>query len=270
VRERPVYQPPIIMFAQERLKAISKVVRERRRMTFAELQAVIPASPATIRRDLGKLEQSDQLIRVHGGVMDTRYVRSAITVDERMLRNVPAKRAIAALAARLIPAGASVLIDAGTTCLEAGKALFGRNDVRIITHSVTLVEAARQSEAELLCVGGELRKVSGALTGGEALGILAAVRADFAFIGASGLDAEEGCSSTQPFEAEMTKAIISRAKRKILLADSTKWERPSIVRFAEWSELDDWITDTPRTVKEAMKLKAFGLNLHVACGSKRD
>ena len=114
------------MFAQERLKAISKVVRERRRMTFAELQAVIPASPATIRRDLGELEESGELIRVHGGVMDTRYVRSEITFDERMLRNVPAKRAIAALAARLIPSGASVLIDAGTTCLEAGKALFGR------------------------------------------------------------------------------------------------------------------------------------------------
>ena len=145
------------------------------------------------------------------------------------LRNVAAKRAIAALAATFVPPGASVLIDAGSTCLEAGKALFGRKDVRIITHSVTLVEAARQGEAELLCVGGELRKISGALTGGQALGILATIRADLAFIGASGLDAEEGCSNTQLFEAEMTKAILSRAKRKILLADSTKWERPSII-----------------------------------------
>ena len=62
-------KPPITMFAQERLRAISKVVRERRRMTFAELQAVIPASPATIRRDLGELEKSGEFIRVHGGVM---------------------------------------------------------------------------------------------------------------------------------------------------------------------------------------------------------
>jgi DeoR/GlpR family transcriptional regulator of sugar metabolism len=256
------------MFAQERLKAISKIVRERQRMTFAELQKVIPASPATIRRDLAELEDSGELIRVHGGVMDTRYVRSEITFDERMLRNVAAKRAIASLAASLIPSGASVLIDAGTTCLEAGKALFGRRDVRIITHSVTLVEAARQGEAELLCVGGELRKVSGALTGGQALGILATVRADFAFIGASGLDANEGCSNTQLFEAEMTKAILARAERKILLADSTKWERPSIIRFADWSEIDDWITDKPPTAKEARKLRSFGLNVHVARASK--
>ena len=57
--------------------------------------------------------------------------------------------------------------------------------------------------------------------------------ADFAFIGASGLEAEEGCSNTQLFEAEMTRAILARATRKILLADGTKRERPSIIRCAE-------------------------------------
>jgi DeoR family transcriptional regulator, fructose operon transcriptional repressor len=235
-------------------------------MTFAELQAVIPASPATIRLDLGKLEQSGELIRVHGGVMDIRYVRSEIRFGERRVGNVPAKRAIAALAASLIPSGASVIIDAGSTCLEAGKALFGRKDVCIITHSVALMDAGRQGEAELVCVGGELRKVSGTLTGGQALGILGTIRADFAFIGASGLDAEEGCSSTLVFEAEMKRAILSRARRKILLADGTKWERPSIIRFAKWSELNDWITDQPRTAKEIRKLKSFGLDLHFARG----
>ena len=258
------------MFAQERLKAISKVVRERSRMTFAELQAVIPASPATIRMDLGELEKSGELIRVHGGVMDIRYARSATTFGEPRLGNVSAKRAIAALAATLIPCGASVLIDAGSTCLEAGKALFGRKDVCIITHSVALMEAGRQGDAELVCIGGELRKTSGTLTGGHALGILTTIRADFAFIGASGLDAEEGCSSTQLFEAEMKRAILSRAKRKILLADDTKWERPSVIRFAEWSELDDWITDKPRTPKEIEKLKSFGLSLHIARGQTQD
>ena len=52
------------------------------------------------------------------------------------------------------------------------------------------------------------RKINGALVGGQALGIFATVRADFAFIGASGLDAEEGCSNKQLFEAEMTRAIL--------------------------------------------------------------
>ena len=68
-------------------------------MTFAELQAVIPASPATIRMDLGELEKSGELIRVHGGVMDIRYAKSANSFYSA-LRNVPANRAIAALPLR--------------------------------------------------------------------------------------------------------------------------------------------------------------------------
>jgi DeoR/GlpR family transcriptional regulator of sugar metabolism len=64
------------------------------------------------------------------------------------------------------------------------------------------------------------------------------------------------------------EAILARAKRKVLLADSTKWERPSIIRFAEWSEIDDWITDKLPTAKEVKRLKSFGLNLHVARGWK--
>lgn len=66
----------------------------------------------------------------------------------------------------------------------------------------------------------------------------------------------------------MTKAILARAKRKILLADSTKWDRPSIIRFAKWSEIDDWITDKFPTAKDTKRLKSFGLNLYAASGLK--
>ena len=140
--------------------------------------------------------------------------------------------------------------------------------MRIITHSVTLVEAARQGDAELLCVGGNF---------GRSAELLPAVRRwvfsppcepTLPSLEASGLDVEEGCSNTQLFEVEMTKAILSRAKRKILLADASKWERPSIIRFAEWNEIDDRITDKMLTAKETKKLRSFGLNLHVARGWK--
>jgi len=61
--------------------------------------------------------------------MDKRYVRSEITSDERMLRNVPAKRAIAALAATLIPSGA--------TSLRPVQRAWRTGKARIVTHSIT-------------------------------------------------------------------------------------------------------------------------------------
>jgi DeoR/GlpR family transcriptional regulator of sugar metabolism len=252
------------MFAPERHRAIKEIVQKNRRMTFVELQRLLKVSPATLRRDLTEMEQAREIIRVHGGVLDPGYARSEISFDERLLRNRAAKKAIAAKAVSLVPSGASVFVDAGSTCIEAGKALLGRKDIRLITHSLALLEAAFHEEASILCIGGELRKVSGAFTGGTALGALDKIHADIAFLGASGLDPERGCSTTELSEAELKSAILSRATRKILLADQSKWKNSSTVRFAAWSELSDWITDKIPPAREMKQIRAAGLKIHQA------
>jgi hypothetical protein len=71
------------MFAQERHNSIRKIVREKQRLSFAELQNLFRVSPATLRRDLSELEREGDLIRVHGGVLDPLYARAEISFDER-------------------------------------------------------------------------------------------------------------------------------------------------------------------------------------------
>lgn len=249
------------MFAQERHNAIKKIVREHRRLSFAQLQDMVNVSPATLRRDLADLERSGEVLRVHGGVLDPSYVRSEISFDERLLRHSAAKKAIAAKAVSIVPTGSSVFVDAGSTCLEAGKMLLGRKDIRLLTHSVALMANSLNGQAEILCLGGELRRVSGALVGGRALAALSVIRADFAFMGASGID-REGCSTTEVTEAEMKKAILERCKHRILLADASKWLKPSTVRFADWSQFDAWVTEK-KVLQEASKtLRPFGVDVH--------
>jgi DeoR/GlpR family transcriptional regulator of sugar metabolism len=252
------------MFAPERLSRIRKLVRQHRRMTFAEVQKHIAVSPATLRRDLSELEEAGDLIRVHGGILDPAYARAEVSFDERMMRQRAAKLGIAQAAAALVPPGATVLVDAGSTCLEAGRALLGRSDVKLITHSVALLQAALLGEADVICLGGELRKVSGALTGGAALGALGAIHADIAFIGASGLEPDGGVSTTDLSETEVKRALLARAKRKVLLADLSKWRNPSTVRFAAWSEFDDWIVDRLPPRAELAAVKKGGVRVHHA------
>jgi DeoR family fructose operon transcriptional repressor len=252
------------MFAQERHQVIKTIIRKHRRMNFAELQRVVKVSPATLRRDLTEMEEAGDIIRVHGGILDPGYVRSEVSLNERVLKNSNEKKSIATAAARLVPAGAVVLIDAGSTCLELGRALLGRKDVRIITHSLALLEAAFHGEAPTLCIGGELRRVSGALTGGAALGTLARIHANIAFVGASGLHAREGCTTTETSEAAMKQAILARASRRILLADHSKWDQASTIRFAEWKDLTDWVTDVIPTAPETQHLRSLGVKLHRA------
>jgi DeoR/GlpR family transcriptional regulator of sugar metabolism len=250
------------MFAQERHNEIRKIVRAQRRIDFLALQRRVKVSPATLRRDLAELEERGEIIRVHGGVLDPGYARTEISFDERLLRHGAAKKAIAAAAAALVPEGATVFVDAGSTCLEAGKALLGRRDLRIVTHSVALIEAGRRAEAEIICIGGSLRKVSGALTGGAALGALDRLRADWALVGASALHPTEGCLTTELSEAEVKKALLSRASRKALLADASKWGHAGTVRFADWSDFTDWITEKLPPERELQALRKHGIHLH--------
>ena len=251
------------MFAKERHRAIIKLVREKRRLNFSDLSEAVSVSPATLRRDLAELEIAGELIRVHGGVLDPSYARSESSFDERMLSNHEAKRKIALAAQELIPAGASVFVDAGSTCLEAGKALLGRKDVTILTHSIALMAAGIHAEATLICLGGVLRKVSGALVGGGALGSLANLHADYALLGASGVTSE-GCFTTELTEAEVKRAILDRSGRSILLCDTTKWQKSSVVKFANWTKITDWALDRPLPFKASAELRKAGVTFHLA------
>ena len=60
-----------------------------------------------------------------------------------------------------------------------------------------------------------------------------------AFVGASGMHLKEVASTTELPEANMKRTIITRSARTVMLADHSKWERPSTVRFADWSDFDD-------------------------------
>lgn len=250
------------MFAEERQKLIRDAVRKNQRLTFTQLQELVEASPATLRRDLTELEQSGEVIRVHGGVLDPAYVRQESSFGERLDRNRGAKQAIARIAASLVPPGATVLLDAGSTCLEAGKILLARKDVRIVTHSVALLEPALHGEAEVVCVGGALRKVSGALVGGAALNALALLRGDVAFVAATGLE-PLGCTTTELSEAEIKQALLAGASRRVLLADSGKWGQSGTVRFTPWDGLTDFVTEQPLPVSQTKLLREAGVKLHL-------
>ena len=62
----------------------------------------------------------------------------------------------------------------------------------------------------------------------------------------------------------MKRALLTRAKRKILLADASKWGSPSTVRFAGWRDFDDWIVDQAPAKAELAALKKGGVRVHRA------
>jgi DeoR family fructose operon transcriptional repressor len=231
------------MFAQERHARILALVEKHQRLSVQVLQDNLSISAATLRRDLAELESADRLVRVHGGVLHPKARKDEPSLGQKAGMSVKAKRTMAAAVALTIPEQATVFIDSGTTCLEAGRLLRGRKDLTIITNSLPLIATCEQFLARLLVLGGEMRSVSGALVGNLALSALSRLRADVALLGASGLHPEDGAGTTEPMESAVKREWISRSRRTILLADSSKWSQTTLLAFAGWDEFDEFYTD---------------------------
>jgi DeoR/GlpR family transcriptional regulator of sugar metabolism len=253
------------MFTKERQQKLVKLLERRRRLSNGQLGRALGVSPATLRRDLAELEDARLLVRFHGGAAHPAYLRGEPSFDEKARTFTAEKRAIGERAVAFAPPGATVFLDAGTTCLEVGRALLPRRDLTLVANSIAFAQIAREAAARVICLGGEVRGVSGALVGSLALSWLSHLRADVAFIGASGIDAE-GASTTELSEAEVKQGLLARARRGVLCADASKWSAPSTVRFAAWSDLDAWITsaDLPLAARTAVARASRGTKITIA------
>lgn len=231
------------MFAHDRRQRIIDVVQLRGRVTLRELRDDLASSSATLRRDLTDLEALGKVVRTHGGVMHPNVLNGEPTLDEKRVARVAEKRAIAARVASDVPNGSVVLIDGGSTCYEVAKQLKRRAGLTLVTNSIPVLAEYRESEARLVALGGEVRSVSGALVGDVAQSWLKSIRADLAILGASGLDAGEGASTTEVSELAIKRAMLTRAKASWLAADSAKCDRSAGFIFATWPQFERVYSD---------------------------
>lgn len=236
------------MYAEERQRAISELVGGRGRASVMELAERFEVTPETVRRDLDALERLGGVRRVHGGVVAAGVLAGAESgLGEREGINAEAKRAIGVAARRFLPpAGGSVLFDAGTTTIAAAREVPANLHITAITNSVPVAAALSVRETvELRLLGGRVRGLTQAAVGAGTVAEIAGLRTDVAILGANGVSAERGLSTPDADEAAVKTAIVRAADVVVLLADSSKFSRESLIAFADLAEVDVLVTDAP-------------------------
>lgn len=242
------------MLPLERQRSILNFVRRNKNVGVNELIAATGYSPATVRRDLSFLEAEGKLLRTHGGVVSLESIANEPTFSFKQKQATREKQRMSTAAAALVGAGQTVFIDAGSTCLDLGQRLLQTPEVTLYTNSLPLLFYASQHPGRVVALGGEIRGISRALVGAGAEGWLQSLHFDCAFIGASGLSAEGGASTTELLEASIKKRVVAQSRLRVLMADASKWQSPSVIRFAAWDEFEHWITDARLSAAEARAL----------------
>jgi DeoR family fructose operon transcriptional repressor len=246
---------------------LTAYVAKMGQVTVARLAQRFNVSADTIRRDLDQLDADGVLIRTHGGAVSlSASPRPETALDVRARMQASAKDSIGALAASLIPDGASILINAGTTTLAVIRHLQDHRDLTIATNSLAIpAEIPPTIFRDLYVIGGVVRLSAQATVGPLVFPIGPGgdvdIRCDFVLIAVGAVSHDRGYSTSNPGEAAMMGEMLTRADEVIVLADSTKFGRRLFAQVAELGRADRLVTDAAPPDDLAAALSAAGVEV---------
>lgn len=227
----------------------------------AQLAQTFGVSEMTVRRDLDELAREGRIERVRGGAVS---VSAEPPFGEMVIERYEAKDAIGAAAAALVRDGQTVMIDIGTTTLQAARHLHGKS-VTVITSSLAVYEELVPDEAiELILPGGTVRRNYLSLVGILAESSLRQLKADILFLGTSAVDARFDVWDTTMVEVPIKRALIDAASEVVLLADAEKFSMAGLVRVCEAGAIDRVITDAPLPAEAAEAAERAGVAVTLA------
>jgi DeoR family glycerol-3-phosphate regulon repressor len=231
------------MHLTDRQARIIEQARSSGRILVEDLALQFAVTPQTIRKDLNDLCDAQLLTRIHGGAT---FPRGTENMRYEARRQIAAseKQAIGAAAAAVIPDGASLFINIGTTTEAVGEALAGHRDLMVITNNINVANTLRLiDEIEVIIAGGVVRQSDGGIVGEAAVDFIRQFKVDYAVIGASAIDADGALLDYDFREVKVAQAIIANARHVILVADSNKFQRTAPVRIAQLSQVHTFVTD---------------------------
>jgi DeoR/GlpR family transcriptional regulator of sugar metabolism len=253
-----------------RTENIAAMLGGRDEVSVAELAEEFGVTAMTIRRDLDALAREGRVTRTHGGAILAAPGAATFEFEDRRMSHPAEKRAVAQAAAKLIEPGMTVILDTGTTTLEVARMLGGIPDLTVVTSSLAIASALFAVPGiELTLLGGTVNRNSPDLSGALTVDNLKTFHVDMALVGADGAD-RDGYSTSSMSIAQVSRAILGSAKRKILLADSSKFGTTAFVRIAKWDALDRVIVDDRLTTRHRRWLKRAVKDLILAPVAKDD
>lgn len=247
----------------ERRDQILLELRLRPHVRIAEMAERFGVSTETVRRDVDKLSKDGLIDRAHGGA--TVSTSHFPDFNERSVARKEQREAIGRTAAALVRPGDAVMIDSGSTTVQAARYLaYNGTPCTVITNSLTVAMTLGQSEAaEVVLCPGDYLPSEAAVVGVDVVEYLGRYSADRCLIGASGLTAA-GVSETVRGFAAVKRAMLARASAAHLLIDSEKFDRTGLSEVGKLERIASVVVDTSPTGPLGEAMKTAGVEILVA------
>ena len=230
--------------------------------------AKLGVTEMTLRRDLRELEAKKLVLLVKGGA-----IPHPVCYEPEQTQSVllDCKFALArALFLRILPTD-TVFISTGSTSLAFAKIIARQNvlPMTVVTNSLSVASTLFQSCCKVILLGGELRNNSLDLVGPIAEKNIAEYHVDWLISGCDGAFSDYGFYTSDVSLSNLEKKSIGIADRVAIIADSSKFGRKALTRFAALNDIDLLVTDDALSDEDYKKLKKSSIEIIKVSSEKR-
>ncbi len=254
------------MNKKERRELILDNLHREGSVEVADLAKRFDLSEMSIRNDLNYLSSQGKLQRTYGGALSWTVSNLELSLREKQKKNLKEKSIIGKRAASLIQEGDTIMLDSGTTTQQFAKQLTQIKNLTVITNGINIINTLAGIDGiTLYTVGGQIRIMSYAIVGPEAEKSLMGYLAKLCVISVDGIDLNKGLTNNNQTDANITKVLIERSNKKILVADYSKLGKIALIPICPLEEIDILVTDenapesfVAETVKKGLEVIIAG------------
>ena len=211
--------------------------------SVAELAKEFSVSVETIRRDLGELAERGLIYRTHGGAVSikTRDIGSSFQIRQRT--NAENKKAITLNAMAYVVEGAVIGLDASSTSWYFAQQI---PDIpcTVVTNSMhNIMALVNKPNIRTIATGGVYSSKYDAFYGPLSEKLLERLHIDIGVFSCSGVDSQGKIWESNEVNASLKRKMIDASGQKILIVDSSKFEKKNLILLGDLSQMDVLSTD---------------------------
>ena len=228
-----------------RRERILELIRGTGYLAIEELAARFEMTPQTIRADLNLLADAGRLVRHHGGASIPSSVRNT-DYAQRHGEFAREKTRIGKRLAAWLPDRSAVFLSLGTTMLAVAHALGARPELKVITNNLEAAQhLVMQTDIQVMVLGGRVERRNLGVSGTSTLAAVEQYRADYCLFSVGAVDADGSLLDYHEAEVAVVRAMMQRARRRVLVIDHSKFGRTASVRIGSLTEVSAIVTDQP-------------------------
>jgi len=240
----------------QRENLVLEQLQKQEQLSIREIADQFCISEPTARRVATSLAKKQKVMRMHGGIRYLPQSEFEYSFDLLKNKHINEKIQIGRYASSQIKDNQIIFLEAGTTIQQFAIALAERfrnnelKNVKVFTNSIDNLNVL-SSVTTVTVIGGEYRQDRKDFSGYISEKALRYLNFDCCFIGADGIDIQEGIMAADIDTLRFDELLIKKSANAVILADSSKFQNRSFISYSSVHDISMIITDDhlPSAVK---------------------